>query len=98
VLSKTFSVRFFFLKAYHSFERQIMNMHPGPRQRCKFTETNLARAIRGARRAGITAPRVDIAPDGTISISQLTPQEAAEAPKPAPETSEWDRALGKPPA
>jgi hypothetical protein len=57
----------------------VGNRHP-----CLFTETNLYRAIRGARRAGITAPRVDIAPDGTISISQLTPQEAAEVAKPSP--------------
>jgi hypothetical protein len=51
----------------------VGNRHP-----CHFKETDLFRAIRGARRAGITAPRVDIAPDGTISISQLTPQEAVE--------------------
>jgi hypothetical protein len=56
----------------------------GNRRPCHFKETDLFRAIRGARRAGITAPRVDIAPDGTISVSQLTPQEAVEVAKPSP--------------
>jgi hypothetical protein len=48
-----------------------------------FRQTDISRAFRAARAAGITA-RVDIAPDGTIRIFQLTPQEAGEAPKPAP--------------
>jgi hypothetical protein len=68
----------------------------GNRHPCLFKETDIARAFRGARRAGVTA-RIDIAPDGTMRISQLTPQEAVNAPAPPPET-EWDRALGKPPA
>jgi hypothetical protein len=48
-----------------------------------FRQNDIARAFRAARAAGITA-RVDIAPDGTISISQLMPHEAVEAPKPSP--------------
>jgi hypothetical protein len=48
-----------------------------------FRERDISRAFKAARAAGVTA-RVDIAPDGTISIFPLTPQEAAEAPKPSP--------------
>jgi hypothetical protein len=59
-----------------------------------FRQNDIARAFRAARAAGITA-RVDIAKDGTISISQLTPLEGS---KPSPETNEWDRAFGKPTA
>jgi hypothetical protein len=62
---------------------------------CLFKERDISRAFRAARAAGIEA-RVDIAPDGTIRIFQLPPQESAEAPKPAPETNEWDDVLGKP--
>jgi hypothetical protein len=48
-----------------------------------FRQNDVSRALKAARAAGITA-RVDIAKDGTISIFPLTPQEAAEAPKPSP--------------
>jgi hypothetical protein len=41
-----------------------------------FRQNDIARVFRAARAAGITV-RVDIAKDGTISIVQLTPQEAA---------------------
>jgi hypothetical protein len=54
----------------------------GNRRPCPFKETDVARAFRGARAAGITA-RVDITKDGKLSIIPVTPQEAAEAPKPA---------------
>jgi hypothetical protein len=60
-----------------------------------FRQRDISRVFRATRAAGVTA-RVDIAPDGTISIFELTPQEAAAAPKPAPETNEWDDVLGKP--
>jgi hypothetical protein len=55
-----------------------------------FRQNDIARAFRAARAAGVTA-RVDIAPDGTIRISELTPQ-AVEAPKPAPPAGlrSWD--------
>ena len=49
-----------------------------------FRQRDISRAFRATRAAGITA-RVDIAPDGTIRISELPPQEAAEAPKPSPD-------------
>ena len=50
-----------------------------------FRVKDITRAFKAAQSAGITAPRVDIARDGTISISQLPPQEAGEAPKPSPD-------------
>jgi hypothetical protein len=62
-----------------------------------FSQRDISRAFRAAHAAGVTA-RVDIAPDGTIRIFQLTPQEAVEGPKPSPEINEWDLALGLPPA
>jgi hypothetical protein len=37
-----------------------------------FKQTDISRAFRAARAAGITAS-VEITPDGTIRISQLTP-------------------------
>jgi hypothetical protein len=48
-----------------------------------FRQNDVARAFRAAKAAGVTA-RVDIAPDGTISITPQLPQEAVEAPKPSP--------------
>jgi hypothetical protein len=48
---------------------------------CLFKERDISRAFRAARAAGVTA-RVDIAPDGTIRIFQLTPQ-AVEVAKPS---------------
>jgi hypothetical protein len=48
-----------------------------------FRQRDISRVFKAARAAGITA-RVDIAKDGTISIFQLTPQEAAEGSKPSP--------------
>jgi hypothetical protein len=55
-----------------------------------FRQKDITRAFKAARAAGVTA-RVDIAPDGTIRISELTPQ-AVEAPKPAPPAGlrSWD--------
>jgi hypothetical protein len=51
-----------------------------------FRQRDISRAFRAARDAGITAS-VEITRDGTIRISQLPPpQEAAEVPKPAPDT------------
>jgi hypothetical protein len=50
---------------------------------CLFKEKDVSRAFRAARAAGVTA-RVDIAPDGTIRIFQIPPQEAVEGPKPSP--------------
>jgi hypothetical protein len=55
-------------------------MGQGP---CTFRQRDVSRAFKAARAAGITA-RVDIAKDGRISIVQLPPQKAVEAPKPSP--------------
>ena len=48
-----------------------------------FRQRDIARAFRAAKAAGITA-QVDIALDGRLSITQLRPQEAAEALAPPP--------------
>jgi hypothetical protein len=37
-------------------------------QRAAFKEADVARAIRGAERAGVKASGVEIAPDGTIRV------------------------------
>jgi hypothetical protein len=39
------------------------------RMKCRFNESELARALRGAVRAGQPAQSVDIRPDGTITMS-----------------------------
>jgi hypothetical protein len=53
-----------------------------------FTQKDVKRAFKAAFDAGLTEPRVDILRDGTIRISQMPPQEAVEAPKPAPADAE----------
>ena len=53
-----------------------------------FRQNDIARAFRAAKAAGVTA-RVDIAPDGTIRIFQLTGQQDP------PKTNEWDSVLDK---
>jgi len=39
-----------------------------PRGPAKFTQSDVTRAIKAARAAGLESPRVEIAPDGTIII------------------------------
>jgi hypothetical protein len=56
----------------------VGNRHP-----CLFKETDVTRAFKAARAAGVTA-RIDIGKDGVIHIVPLAPQEAVEAPKPSP--------------
>lgn len=53
-----------------------------------FRQRDISRAFRAANAAGIAA-RVDIAPDGTIRIFQLTD------PQDPPKTNEWDDVLDK---
>jgi hypothetical protein len=66
---------------------------PGRRGILPVKQRDVARAIRGARSAGVNVGRVDINPrDGTVSIIIPAPL-ASEAQQ----TNEWDRALGKPP-
>jgi hypothetical protein len=57
-----------------------------------FRATDLARALRAGMMAGVSV-RVNISKTGELTVSPML----AEAPPP-PETNEWDRALGKPPA
>jgi hypothetical protein len=61
------------------------------RRPCKFTEADLRRAIRAARKEGISG-RVDVTADGRISIPP-TPETAAEGVTTV-EVNEWD-ALGQ---
>jgi hypothetical protein len=46
------------------------------RGKCRFNESELARALRGATRAGTPAQSVDIRPDGTITMSFVREQKA----------------------
>jgi hypothetical protein len=50
-----------------------------------FRVKDVTRLYKAARSAGITAPRVDVLRDGTLRVSSQLPQEAVEAPKPAPD-------------
>jgi hypothetical protein len=52
-----------------------------PRRRASWQQKDVERALRAAREAGLTAYRVEIAPDGTISIVVGDPGE--EKPMPA---------------
>jgi hypothetical protein len=58
------------------------------RQACLSKEKDISRAFRAARAAGIEA-RVDIAPDGKISIIPVTGQQGPS------KTNEWDSVLDK---
>ena len=60
----------------------------GLRRPCLFKSKDISRAFRAARAAGVTA-RVDIAPDGKISIIPVTGQQDP------PRTDEWDSVLDK---
>lgn len=52
-----------------------------PRPPAKFTETDLKRAIKAARKAGGDDMAVRVLPDGTIEIYRKLQQEEALAPK-----------------
>jgi hypothetical protein len=58
-----------------------------PRDRCTFRQTDVTRAIKGARAAGIDVARIEIEKDGRIVI--LPTQSASTPPR-----NEWDEALG----
>jgi hypothetical protein len=60
-----------------------------PRRPCLFRETDVSRAFRAARAAGIANPRVEISKDGSISVWAGKPDdvEAQEA------TNPWDKVL-----
>jgi hypothetical protein len=44
----------------------------------KFTQSDVARAVRGARAAGVDVGRVEINPDGTIAIVAADKPDAVE--------------------
>jgi hypothetical protein len=60
------------------------------RRPCKFTETDLRRAIRAARKEHVLA-RIEMMPDGRISIIPLTPVDAPTTFA-SSEANEWDEA------
>lgn len=43
-------------------------MTNGPRERARFTQADVRRALKGAQDAGFTAPRVILRPNGEIEI------------------------------
>ncbi len=60
------------------------------RRPCKFTETDLRRAIRAARKEGLL-PHVGIMPDGRIAMTPITEMAAAHIVG-ATGPNEWDAA------
>jgi hypothetical protein len=54
---------------------------------CNFRQTDLKRAIKGARAAGMEVARVEINKDGVIVVVPSKPQEPADERS---ETNEWD--------
>jgi hypothetical protein len=60
------------------------------RRPSKFTEADLRRAIRAARKEGILG-RVEVMPDGRISIAPITGTDTA-ATAAATDANEWDAA------
>ncbi|KAB2941621.1 MAG: hypothetical protein K8F92_11060 [Hyphomicrobium sp.] len=64
--------------------------HPGKARReargpCRFTQSDLARAIRAAKQEKLDIAAIRIEPDGTILIVPGTPQSVAHL-----EPNEWD--------
>jgi hypothetical protein len=69
-----------------------ISVMPGRRGALPFKQTDVARAIRGAKKAEMDVARVEIDPhDGTLTIVPL-------GAAPDIRQNEWDKALGKPPA
>jgi hypothetical protein len=58
------------------------------RRPCKFTEADLRRAIRAARKEGVLA-RIELMPDGRISITPITGTNTATTTAPS-DRNEWD--------
>jgi hypothetical protein len=64
-----------------------------PSAPCNFRETEVARAIRSAKRGGLEVDSVSVTKDGTITIHSAKPEAAKpEAAKPALEQSTKDEA------
>jgi hypothetical protein len=60
---------------------RLLGKNDMTRRPCLFRTTDVTRAFKAARAAGVTA-RIDVAPDGTIRISPAP--EAAGCPEPQP--------------
>jgi hypothetical protein len=50
--------------------------------KCAFKETDIKRAIRAVRDLGLTIAKVEIGPDGTISVSTIESERPASDKKP----------------
>ena len=61
------------------------------RRPCRFKQRDVARAFKAAKAAGVEVARVDLAPNGTISVIPADPQNPQN-----PSNNEWDDLLGKP--
>ncbi len=61
------------------------------RRPCKFTETDVRRAIRAARKESVLA-RVELMPDGRIFITPIAGTNTAAATAIAAGANEWDDA------
>jgi hypothetical protein len=57
------------------------------RRRSNFTETDVKRAIRAARAAGVQSPVVEILPDGTIRVLE------GEKPQPSLQPAPQDASI-----
>jgi hypothetical protein len=58
-----------------------------PRQPCIFRQTDLTRALKGVRAAGMEIGRIEIRKDGVIVMVLGTPEETWDA---SVEANEWD--------
>jgi hypothetical protein len=61
---------------------------PVPRHSCRFRQTELARAVKALRAAGVKVERVEVDPDGKIRV--IVKDGDSENSKPA---GEWDDVL-----
>jgi hypothetical protein len=73
--------------------KRFLEYIPMVRGRVRFKETEVARAARGAVRAGLRVERIEVAPDGKLSlVTSRGNQEAAPDTNPAdtPGLRSWD--------
>jgi hypothetical protein len=76
------------LSAQYAYRRGSMNRIRAVRKPCKFTETDLRRAMRAAAKEHMPA-RIDLMPDGRISITPIVEAAAASLKGPTG-PNEWD--------
>ena len=58
-----------------------------PRRVCLFRQTDLTRALKGVRAAGMEIGRIEISKEGVIVMVPGTPEEPTDA---SAEVNEWD--------